>query len=207
MFDEVASGLGALSDCRHRVPSRGGERRRTRRPGSLARLGDLQHQLDERDGWRLEQKVELVVSRLGLPAERRDAANCRAAGGGACCSARRSCPSPTCCCSTNRPITSTSLPSAGWRISCAGLPAPLLFVTHDRAFLGNLATRIVELDRGRLTSWPGTYARYLSEESGSARMPRRCELERLDKKLEKEEAWLRQGVKARRTRNEGRVRT
>ena len=81
----------------------------------------------------------------------------------------------------------------------------LLFVTHDRAFLSTLATRIVELDRGRLTSWPGSY------ELIWRRRPRRLNaearaLERLDKKLEKEEAWLRQGVKARRTRNEGRVR-
>ena len=80
----------------------------------------------------------------------------------------------------------------------------LLFVTHDRAFLDALATRIIELDRGRLTSWPGSYASYV-ERKGAALDNEARELERLDKKLAQEEAWLRQGVKARRTRNEGRV--
>ena len=83
-------------------------------------------------------------------------------------------------------------------------PGALLFVTHDRAFLDALATRIVELDRGRLTSWPGSYATYLEKKAAALETEAR-ELERLDKKLAKEEAWLRQGVKARRTRNEGRV--
>src|SRR5204863_4477893 len=81
----------------------------------------------------------------------------------------------------------------------------VLFVTHDRAFLSALATRIVELDRGRLTSWPGSYALYLQKKADAVNAEA-LELGRLDKKLEKEEAWLRQGVKARRTRNEGRVR-
>jgi ATP-binding cassette subfamily F protein uup len=86
-----------------------------------------------------------------------------------------------------------------------GFAGALLFVTHDRAFLADLATRIVELDRGRITSWPGSYDRYLQKKSETLNAEA-LELERLDKKLDKEEAWLRQGVKARRTRNEGRVR-
>jgi ATP-binding cassette subfamily F protein uup len=80
----------------------------------------------------------------------------------------------------------------------------LLFVTHDRTFLDALATRIIELDRGRLTSWPGSYGTYLDRKAAALENEAR-ELERLDKKLAQEEAWLRQGVKARRTRNEGRV--
>jgi ATP-binding cassette subfamily F protein uup len=84
-------------------------------------------------------------------------------------------------------------------------PGAVLFVTHDRAFLSNLATRIVELDRGTLTSWPGSYATYLEKKAAALENEAR-ELERLDKKLAQEEAWLRQGIKARRTRNEGRVR-
>jgi ABC transport system ATP-binding/permease protein len=81
----------------------------------------------------------------------------------------------------------------------------VLFVTHDRAFLSTLATRIVELDRGRLASWPGSYAAYLEKKAAALEDDAR-DLDRLDKKLAQEEAWLRQGVKARRTRNEGRVR-
>ena len=80
----------------------------------------------------------------------------------------------------------------------------LLFVTHDRTFLRNLATRIVELDRGALTSWPGDYDRFLVKKEAALESEAR-DLERLDKKLTEEEAWLRRGVKARRTRDEGRV--
>src|SRR4029453_5589564 len=80
----------------------------------------------------------------------------------------------------------------------------LLFVTHDRAFPPALATRIVDLDRGTLTSWPGAYSSYLEKKAAALDAESR-RLDRLDKKLVKEEAWLRQGVKARRTRNEGRV--
>jgi ATP-binding cassette subfamily F protein uup len=80
-----------------------------------------------------------------------------------------------------------------------------VFVTHDRAFLQRLATRIVELDRGRLTSWPGDYAAFVrKKEEWLANEV--VQQEKFDKRLAEEEAWLRQGVKARRTRNEGRVR-
>ena len=81
----------------------------------------------------------------------------------------------------------------------------LLFVTHDRAFLRRLATRIIELDRGGLTSWPGSYDDYVRKRAAALETEAR-DLERLDKKLAEEEAWLRRGIKARRTRNEGRVR-
>ncbi len=86
----------------------------------------------------------------------------------------------------------------------AGYRGAVAFVTHDRAFLQRVATRIVELDRGRLTSWPGDYATYLrrKEEALAAEAAERA---RFDDKLAEEEAWVRQGIKARRTRNEGRV--
>jgi ATP-binding cassette subfamily F protein uup len=81
----------------------------------------------------------------------------------------------------------------------------VLFVTHDRAFLQAVATRIVELDRGRLTSWPGDYATFLRRKE-EALAVEAVHHAKFDKKLAEEEAWLRQGIKARRTRNEGRVR-
>ncbi len=80
----------------------------------------------------------------------------------------------------------------------------VVFVTHDRAFLQRLATRIVELDRGRLTSWPGDYATFLQKKDDWL-ANEAIQNEKFDKKLAQEEAWLRQGIKARRTRNEGRV--
>ncbi len=85
-----------------------------------------------------------------------------------------------------------------------GFTGAVLFVTHDRAFLSTIATRMVDLDRGALTSWPGSYAVYLEKKAAALDTEAR-DLDRLDKKLAQEEIWLRQGVKARRTRNEGRV--
>jgi ABC transport system ATP-binding/permease protein len=81
----------------------------------------------------------------------------------------------------------------------------VMFVTHDRMFLQRLATRIIELDRGRLTSWPGDYATFLRRKEEWL-ADRAMQDEKFDKRLAEEEAWLRQGIKARRTRNEGRVR-
>ena len=90
----------------------------------------------------------------------------------------------------------------GWLADYAGT---VVFVTHDRVFLQALATRIVELDRGHLTSWPGDYATFLRRKEEALAVEAAHDA-KFDKKLAEEEAWLRQGIKARRTRNEGRVR-
>src|SRR5699024_12039643 len=84
-------------------------------------------------------------------------------------------------------------------------PGALLFITHDRAFLRALATRIVDLDRGRLVSYPGDYDRYLAAKAKALEAEEQDNAA-FDKRLAQEEAWIRQGIKARRTRNEGRVR-
>ena len=81
----------------------------------------------------------------------------------------------------------------------------VLFITHDRAFLQRLATRIVEIDRGKLKSWPGDYKDFLRRRDDALKAEREANSE-FDRKLGEEEAWIRQGIKARRTRNEGRVR-
>ena len=84
-------------------------------------------------------------------------------------------------------------------------PGAITFVTHDRVFLQRVATRIVELDRGRLSSWPGDYAAFLRNKE-AALANEAAQQAKFDKRLAGEEAWLRQGIKARRTRDEGRVR-
>ena len=86
-----------------------------------------------------------------------------------------------------------------------GYPGAILLVTHDRAFLRRVATRILELDRGRLTDWPGDYANYLRRKQEMLNAEAQAN-QRFDKKLAEEEIWIRKGIKARRTRNEGRVR-
>ncbi len=201
VFDEVADGLGELgalvADYHHAATTAAGG------PLALQRLGELQHQLEERDGWRLEQKVELIVSRLDLPADRRMSElsggwRRRALLGKALVAAPD-------LLLLDEPTNHLDIDAIRWlEAYLREYGGTLLFVTHDRAFVDALATRIIELDRGRLTSWPGSYATYLERKAASLDIEAR-ELERLDKKLAQEEAWLRQGVKARRTRNEGRV--
>ncbi|MGH9371992.1 MAG: ATP-binding cassette domain-containing protein [Vicinamibacterales bacterium] len=204
VFEEVASGLGelgALVSDYHHAAMRVAE---THDPADLETLGRMQHALEERDGWRLEQKVELIVSRLALPADRR----MRELSGGWRRRALlgRALVSEPHLLLLDEPTNHLDIEAIQWLEGhLQGYPGAILFVTHDRAFLGNIATWIVELDRGRLTSWPGSYATYLQKKDAALDAEAQ-ELARLDKKLQKEEAWLRQGVKARRTRNEGRVR-
>jgi ATP-binding cassette subfamily F protein uup len=201
VFDEVAAGLGEagalVADYHHAAIAAADS------PAALERLGELQQQLEELDGWRLEQKVELIVSRLDLPADRRmnelsGGWRRRALLGKALVSAPD-------LLLLDEPTNHLDIDAIRWlEDHLREYAGTLLFVTHDRAFLDALATRIIELDRGRLTSWPGSYATYLARKAASLEHESR-DVERLDKKLAQEEAWLRQGVKARRTRNEGRV--
>ena len=201
VFDEVAAGLGELGALVAQYHHAAVHLADT--PGGLDRLGALQHQLEERDGWRLEQKVETVVSRLSLPADR----PLRELSGGW---RRRTLLGKALVSEPDlllldEPTNHLDIDAIRWlEESLRTFSGALLFVTHDRAFLSALATRIVDLDRGVVTSWPGNYASYLEKKAAAEEADARAR-ERLDKKLAEEEAWLRRGVKARRTRNEGRV--
>jgi len=160
--------------------------------------------LESEDGWRDEQKIRQAISRLSLPADRRVA---ELSGGWRrrtlLAKALASHPDLLL---LDEPTNHLDIDAIRWLEEfIRDFPGAVLFVTHDRAFLSNLATRIIELDRGRLTSWPGSYDTYLTKKTASLETEAR-DLERLEKKLAQEETWLRQGVKARRTRNEGRVR-
>jgi ATP-binding cassette subfamily F protein uup len=173
-------------------------------PALLAKLGHLQHDLEERDGWRIEQRVETVLSRLSLPSE----ARVDELSGGwrrRVLLARVLVNQPDLLL-LDEPTNHLDLDAIVWlETYLAEYPGAVLFVTHDRAFLQRVATRIAEIDRGRLTSWPGDYATFLRRKEESLASEAEGQ-DRFDKLLASEEAWLRRGVKARRTRDEGRVR-
>jgi ATP-binding cassette subfamily F protein uup len=157
----------------------------------------------EDESWLREHHVDLVLSRLQLPA---DASVDTLSGGWRrrVLLARALVGQPDLLL-LDEPTNHLDIAAITWLESfLAEYDGAVMFVTHDRAFLQRLATRIVELDRGELTSFPGDYANYLrrKDEMLSAQT---AAWERFDKKLAEEEAWLRQGIKARRTRNEGRV--
>ena len=162
--------------------------------------------LEDRGGdrWRAEQQVEMALSRLEIPA----AATMGTLSGGwrrRVLLARALVGEPDLLL-LDEPTNHLDIETMRWLEGfLADYSGTVLFVTHDRVFLQSLATRIVELDRGRLTSWPGDYATFLRRKEESLAIEAAHDA-KFDKRLAEEEAWLRQGIKARRTRNEGRVR-
>lgn len=170
----------------------------------LLELEALHREIDAHGGWRVDQRVETVLSEMDLPAGmrlgelsggwRRRVGLARAIVGNAELLL------------LDEPTNHLDLSTIRWlEDRIYNYAGSVLFITHDRAFLRRLATRIVEIDRTRLVSWPGDYDDYLAlKEKALAEDARRDAL--FDKRLAQEEAWIRQGLKARRTRNEGRVR-
>ena len=156
------------------------------------------------DDWRREHKVDLVLSRLDLDGE----AKVDTLSGGwrrRVLLARALVAEPDVLL-LDEPTNHLDIEAISWLENfLAEYRGAVVFVTHDRAFLQRLATRIVELDRGRLTSWPGDYATFLQKKEEWL-ANEAVQQEKFDKRLAQEEAWLRQGIKARRTRDEGRVR-
>tara|TARA_B100002052_G_scaffold295286_1_gene321478 strand:- start:2881 stop:4812 length:1932 start_codon:yes stop_codon:yes gene_type:complete len=163
-----------------------------------------QSAVEAHDGWTLAQRVEATLSRLNLDPD----ADFNALSGGW---KRRVLLARALVCDPDlllldEPTNHLDIAAIAYlEEMLVNWNGALLFITHDRAFLRNLATRILDLDRGKLTSWPGDYDKYLAgKEKALADEEKNQAL--FDKKLAQEEAWIRQGIKARRTRNEGRVR-
>ena len=169
------------------------------------RMGNLQHQLDLLDGWSLETKVNSILSKMGLDPE----ADLADLSGGR---KRRVLLAPALLTQPDvllldEPTNHLDVESIEWleKFLLDQNNLTLLFISHDRSFVDSIATRIVELDRGVLRSYEGNYSRYLDLKAQQMEAEEKQNA-LFDKKLAEEEVWIRQGIKARRTRNEGRVR-
>ncbi len=203
IYDAVAGGLGELGNLITRYHHLSLELKADDED-ALKELGNLQHQLEAQNGWHFQQRVESTLSRLNLPPE----ALISSLSGGwkrrvALAQALVIDPEVLL---LDEPTNHLDLESITWlEEQILNFQGAVLFVTHDRSFLQKLATRIVDLDRGQLVSWQGNYDDYLRRKAAALEDEANQNAE-FDKKLAQEEVWIRQGVKARRTRNEGRVR-
>ena len=204
IFDVVAAGLGATGallakyhEASHRVATEHGE-------SALKELDRLHHALDAADAWQIQSRVDTVLDHLGLDPD----AEFRAASGGRkrqTLLARALVRQPDVLL-LDEPTNHLDIDAVAWMEDyLIDRGTTLLFVTHDRTFLRRVATRIIELDRGKLVDWGGDYETYLERKEGALAAEAR-EWEEFDKKLALEEVWIRTGIQARRTRNEGRVR-
>ncbi|MEX9753659.1 ABC transporter ATP-binding protein [Providencia vermicola] len=171
---------------------------------NLNKLAELQEVLDSRNLWLLDARISDVLKKLDLPAD----AQLSSLSGGWLRKAAlgRALVSNPRVLFLDEPTNHLDIETILWLENfLKDFQGSIVFISHDRSFIRNMATRIVDLDRGKLSSWPGNYDAYLIAKEEALRIEEMQNAE-FDRKLAQEEAWIRQGIKARRTRNEGRVR-
>ena len=204
VYDVVAGGLDrmgkVIADYHHLLH----EMETDHSEAITNKLSRLQDDIDANDGWNLEQRITTVITKLELP---EDALMGSLSGGfkRRVMLARALVLEPELIL-LDEPTNHLDVEAIQWMEDfLLAFNGAVLFITHDRTFLRHLATRIVELDRGKITSWPGNYDTYIANKEERAVIEEQQNA-LFDKKLAQEEVWIRQGIKARRTRNEGRVR-
>jgi ABC transport system ATP-binding/permease protein len=203
IFEVVAGGLGEIGALLTEYHNAGDGTEAAGR-ASLQRLAQLQARIEAGGGWNINRKVETVLTRLNLPCAVR-LADCSGGTRRQVMLARALVSEPDLLL-LDEPTNHLDINAITWLEKfLLNFNGAVMFITHDRTFARRLATRIIELDRGRLSSFPGDFDAYFKRKDDLLEIEERASA-KFDKKLGEEEAWIRRGVKARRTRNEGRVR-
>jgi ATP-binding cassette subfamily F protein uup len=206
VFEAVADGLGDMQQILvdyHEVTHSMGEADADI-DALMERMQTLQHELDAKDGWGMQAKVETVLSKLSLNPDTPIAS--LSGGWRKRVALGRALVADPEVLLLDEPTNHLDLEAIQWLEELLlNFNGGVLFITHDRRFLNRLATRIVELDRGNLTDFVGNYENYLVKKEELLAVEA-THAAKFDKVLAQEEVWIRQGIKARRTRNEGRVR-
>ena len=204
IFDYVAEGVGHLTDLLKEYHHISVQLEENYSDQILSQLEQVQAKLEHADGWRFENKINEVLLKLGLNPNTKLSA---LSGGWL----RKAALARALVCDPDvllldEPTNHLDVEAIEWLENfLLDFQGSIVFISHDRSFIRKMATRIVDLDRGQLVSYPGNYDLYLTTKEENLRVEA-LQNELFDKRLAQEEAWIRQGIKARRTRNEGRVR-
>ena len=204
IFDYVAEGVGHLTDLLKEYHHISVQLEENYSEQILSQLEQVQAKLEHADGWRFENKINEVLLKLGLNPNTKLSA---LSGGWL----RKAALARTLVCDPDvllldEPTNHLDVEAIEWLENfLLDFQGSIVFISHDRSFIRKMATRIVDLDRGQLVSYPGNYDLYLTTKEENLRVEA-LQNELFDKRLAQEEVWIRQGIKARRTRNEGRVR-